>query len=71
MVTKAMAAALCSISPANYDKYARKKLLPPMNATNRVSIAALEQAAKRLDGVVGEVAQNDADDALERWARDR
>lgn len=66
MVDKTMAAQLCSMSVATYDKYARQKLLPPMNVTGRISVEALRQAVFRLDGVVQGFAQ-DADAALARW----
>lgn len=70
MVNKTTAAAMCSMGPATYDKYAKRKLLPPMNATGRVSVAALQQAALRLDGVQGPTSYNDADEALAKWERD-
>lgn len=71
MVNKATAAALCGMATTSYDKYAKKKLLPPMNATGRVSVAALQQAARRLDGVEERAPQNAADEALAQWEREK
>lgn len=66
MVDKTTAASLYSMSPATYTKLERKGLVPRMNAASRVSIHALEEAAKRLDGL-STVMKEDPDEALARW----
>lgn len=66
MVDLATAAALCSMSPATYSKYAKKKILPPMNAAGRISVEALKLAVWRLDGIRSKVS-DDPDAALAAW----
>jgi hypothetical protein len=51
MVDRKEAARLCGLCPATYTKHALKGLLPPMNATGRVSVEALRLACLRLDGL--------------------
>ena len=67
MVDKSAAAELCSMSVATYDKYARRGLLPAMNATGRVSVEAVRQACWKLDGVVGRSASDESEAALSAW----
>lgn len=66
MVDKTTAASLYGMSPATYTKLERKGLVPRMNAASRVSVHALTENAKRLDGVCA-VTKEDPDDALARW----
>ncbi|MGD9738538.1 MAG: hypothetical protein AB7O56_06060 [Bauldia sp.] len=70
MVDKATAAALCSMCVATYDRYAKLGLLPPMNATGRVSTAVLLQSVLKLDGVERS-SRFDPDAALEAWRSSR
>ena len=66
MVDKSTAAKLFGMSPTTYTKHERKGLVPRLNATGRVSVHALQEAAKRLDGV-RTVTREDPDEALTRW----
>jgi hypothetical protein len=66
MVDKTMAAQLCSMSVATYEKYAKRKFLPPMNVTGRISVDALRQAVCRLDGFMHD-SPEDPDAALAKW----
>jgi hypothetical protein len=71
MVSRETAAALCSMSPATYSKYAARGLLPPMNATGRVSIEAVRKACLRLDGIEEKDtgSADPAERALREWER--
>lgn len=70
MVTKEEAAARCQMSTTTYDKYMKQKLLPPMNATGRVSLEALRAACLKLDGVRRSNDPVDpAEAALAAWER--
>jgi hypothetical protein len=74
MVCLAEAAELCGMSPETYRKYAGKRLLPPMNATGRVSVKAVERAALKLDGIDDVDAgrpPDEAERALQEWKRSR
>jgi hypothetical protein len=55
------------MSVPTYDKYARRKLLPPMNPTGRVSVEALNDAVRKLDGLNEGHASVDPDAALAAW----
>jgi hypothetical protein len=68
MVTKGQAATLCAMTVNTYDKWAKMRLLPPMNATGRVTILSLRKACLKLDGVTGSEPPNDpAETALADW----
>lgn len=69
MVCKEEAARLCEMSVSTYDKYARKGLLPTMNAAGRVSVKTLEGACLRLDGIADapDVVSDPAERALREW----
>ena len=70
MLRKELAARLCDMSVATYDKYARKGLLPAMNATGRVSVEALKRACLRLDGIAEtETVSDPVERALREWER--
>lgn len=66
MVDKTTAAKLYGMSTTTYTKHERKGLVPRVNAAGRISVFALEEAARRLDGV-RTAAKDDPDDALARW----
>lgn len=67
MVDKGTAAGLFGMCTATYTKAEKRGLVPSMNALGRVSIYALQQAALRLDGLLGRLPQDDPDDLLARW----
>lgn len=68
LLNKDIAAALCSMSTTTYDKHVKKGLLPPMNATGRVSLEALRRAVLNLDGIKpAESADDPAERALREW----
>lgn len=69
MVDKTTAASLYGMSAATYTKHERKGLVPRLNAAGRVSVHALQEAAKRLDGI-RTVTKEDPDEALARWESD-
>lgn len=66
-ITRDQAAELCGLSPAGFDVWVRKGIVPgPVKGTRRWSRAALERA------LGGEVAANDdAETAYRRWKESR
>ncbi len=66
-LTRDEAAELCGLSPAGFDVWVRKGIVPrPVKGTRRWSRAALERSLS------GEVAANDdAEDAYRRWKESR
>jgi hypothetical protein len=68
MVDKTEAARRCGMSAATYDKYAKRGLLPALNAVGRVSIEALKCASMKLDGLPEKDTIGDpAERALRDW----
>lgn len=54
MLTRPQAAALCALSPAGFDSWVRRGIVPPAIAgTRRWSRAALERALGGMPGAVG------------------
>lgn len=66
-LTRDEAAELCGLTPAGFDVWVRKGIVPgPVKGTRRWSRAALERA------LGGEAAANDdAEDAYRRWKESR
>jgi hypothetical protein len=65
-LTRDQAAELCGLTPAGFDVWVRKGIVPgPVKGTRRWSRAALERA------LGGEIANDDAEDAYRRWKESR